>query len=540
MKKAFLYSRVSSAIQSERGEGIARQIENAKAFLKNFPEYIIANDVFTDTKSGFNGANLDESAGLGTFIKSAEQGNIPRDSLLVIEAPDRLSRLGIKKGQKIFDRIMACGIDIALVRFGIILRHGDENDFTGSLIVSVGLYLGNLESAQKSERIRFTLNRHKQESIKGGRKYSGKVPSWLELAEDKMSFGFVPDQVEAVKLMFNMRAKGASFGKIEAELNKQGFKPVKKKKETRWYEATVARILKYRQVIGEQQVHEMQTIDGKKKRVPIGDPIKNYYPPIIEEDLFYKVQASFREKRTGRIAQFKNLFSYLTKCECGSSRSYAKPNKTAYLRCRDYIAKPRLCNHESLYYEPVEKVLLQAFRMLDYSKLNDSYDGKALIALQSKVEKSQQSIDTLASSIDSFDNPDSLVGLLPKLATRQTNHNLLLEDLAKLQNEVPIATGSAKDLAVETEEERMIFNNFISQHVKNIVVMDKQLEIHFKHRKSITLSYSKHETSESLEMLGDITERFNNNNGDFRLRGVKTYFADPSATAQIILEEIEK
>ncbi|PKG80708.1 hypothetical protein CXF85_21560 [Colwellia sp. 75C3] len=255
MKKAYLYSRVSTVTQSEQGEGITRQIDNAKTFLKNYPEYIIANDVFTDAASGFSGANLEENAGLGSFIKAAERGDIPKGSLLVIESPDRLSRLGIKKGQRIFDRIMECGIDIALVRFGIILKHDDENDSTGSLIVAVGLYLGNLESQQKSERINFSLQKKKVVAA-GGEKYSGRSPAWLKLSKDRMNFELVPDNVEAVRLMFNLRATGSSFGQIEAELNKRKIKPFTSK-ALRWYEASISKILHYRQVLGEQQFYKI-------------------------------------------------------------------------------------------------------------------------------------------------------------------------------------------------------------------------------------------------------------------------------------------
>ena len=74
----------------------------------------------------------------------AEEGWIPEGSMLVVESPERLSRIGVTKGRALFDRITACKIDIALVRFGTIIRHNDENDFTSALIVAIGLYLGHL------------------------------------------------------------------------------------------------------------------------------------------------------------------------------------------------------------------------------------------------------------------------------------------------------------------------------------------------------------------------------------------------------------
>jgi len=504
MKKAYLYSRVSTQSQADNGKGIERQIEQAKQFLKNYPEYTIANDIFTDAASGYSGANLDENAGLGSFIRSAENSEIPKGSLLVLESPDRLSRLGIKKGQRIFDRIMACGIDIALVRFGIILKHDDDNDFTGSLIVSIGLYLGHLESNQKSERINFTLQKKKATASSGGEKYSGKAPAWLKLSKDKLKFNEVPEKANAVRLMFKLRGEGYSYGQIEAEMNKRNIPPFTGRAK-RWYEASITKLLHYRQVLGECQFYKLKTISGKKTRVPDGKVIRGYYPQIVSNDLFYKVQATFREKKSGKISQYKNLFSGLTRCSCGAVRNYSKPNPKrdlVYLRCRNYICKPKLCDLKGLPYEPIEKILIQTFNVLDYSKLNDSYDDKALLSMQARVGKSQEDIDTLTNSITNFDNPDLLASLLPKLAAMQQNHNILLDVLSELHYQVPVATGTVKGLSVNTEDERTIYNNFISQHVNKIVTMTDKVIIHFKHRKPMTVYYDlKYEASNLVNIM---------------------------------------
>ena len=93
----------------------------------------------------------------------------------------------------------------------------------------------------------------------------------------------------------------------EMNENFPGFGPSKL-----WNQSTMHNILTSRAVLGEGQCYRM-TEDGK--RVKDGPAIRNYYPRIIPDSLFRRVQAIIKSRYEGRVgkegrdAKFVNLFA---------------------------------------------------------------------------------------------------------------------------------------------------------------------------------------------------------------------------------------
>ena len=78
-----------------------------------------------------------------------------------------------------------------------------------------------------------------------------------------------------------------------------------------WHRSYVLKILRNRAVLGEYQPHRGH---GAVGRQPIGKPIPDYYPAVIEAELFYRVQAALKSRRlmrgrTGKLVA--NLFTGL-------------------------------------------------------------------------------------------------------------------------------------------------------------------------------------------------------------------------------------
>ncbi|WP_226661129.1 recombinase family protein [Microbulbifer aggregans] len=138
-----------------------------------------------------SGANRLENAGLEQFLQACRVGRVAPGSLLVVEAPDRLSRLGIREGQKLVNEIFSHGVDIGLVRFGLVLYADDGNNLS-DLIATIGFYLGVLESDQKSERIRKSIEKSRDTAVSGGEKRTQVAPAWLKLSEDRKEFIPIP------------------------------------------------------------------------------------------------------------------------------------------------------------------------------------------------------------------------------------------------------------------------------------------------------------------------------------------------------------
>lgn len=100
-----------------------------------------------------------------------------------------------------------------------------------------------------------------------------------------------------------MKLSGKSSKRIAQEFNQsQNFPWIpsspKHKGTYGWWPSYIKKIFQFRAVIGEYQPHRL--IDGK--RVPVGEPIANYYPVAFDgaENLFYQVQQKTKSAQTPR------------------------------------------------------------------------------------------------------------------------------------------------------------------------------------------------------------------------------------------------
>jgi len=432
LKYAYLYTRVSSIGQVQDGEGLKRQRDNALKFLDSRPEYTLNEQSYIDEGvSSFDGSNLAREAGLGGFIYAAQQGKIPRGSLLLVESADRLTRLGIKRGQKLFDTIHESGIDIGLVRFGTILKHDDENDITAALIASVGLYLAHLESKQKSERIRHTIGIRRDEArVEGGKKRTSLCPPWLELSEDRTYFKIIEAKANVVRSIYDIAlTEGIGADAITRRFNEEGLSPIAGKRQVRdkdgvkqtvgekWNKATINTYLRSRSVLGEFQPKSSSKNKetGKREDINEGPPIPNYYPPIIDEETFDAVQHNRKPKTLGRNGQFPNLLKGLSKCNHCGGTMHAQSDKRKGIDHRSLKCARRIQNQGCTAAKPVNLAIIESvvetmLRMIPYKMLNTSKSNSVLATdlKQLKLETSaiQTKIDNLITNLETVEDED--------------------------------------------------------------------------------------------------------------------------------------
>jgi DNA repair exonuclease SbcCD ATPase subunit len=142
----------------------------------------------------------------------------------------------------------------------------------------------------------------------------------------------------------------------------------------RAHDESETKILRNRAVIGEFQPYKL--VDGKRQ--PIGDPIPDYFPPVIDKELFYQVQAQLQanaEKKGnagGRTGKVSNLFTHVIKCGlCGYPMHFinkGKPPKGKYLVC-DASRRLKTCTAKPIRYEEFEQLFFDNFEELDISQL---------------------------------------------------------------------------------------------------------------------------------------------------------------------------
>ncbi|MAI36736.1 recombinase family protein [Alteromonas sp.] len=491
-KKAYLYSRVSNTIQSSDGHGIERQIEAARKFLEAYPEYEVDDStVISDHGiSAYSGANITDSAGLGGFLTAVREGTIPRGSLLVIEAPDRLTRLGIRRGQRLFDELAEHGIDVGLVRFGVIVKHDTDNDFTSSLIVSIGLYLGHLESKQKSERICATMAKRRRDMRTGVIKASPNCPMWVTPKADGSGFD-LNSFADVVQLMFQYRLSGLGSHKIADRLQAEGY--VDHKGNAITFQR-VTHCLRRKQVMGQYQPQTITKVNGKRQNIPEGEPIMDFYPRIVSDKDFYEVQKLLDTTKGGRREEFTNFLRDIVKCHtegCSEKFVYTatkeKGNTYDYLKCHSSTTKLMpSCGAKSVPFRKIKEFILPALQKLDYVTLFSgstlesgevSNIRKEIEALKESIARNRTFLNQITGSarvaVESVieDEINQLHELRNKVET--SNNIVSKATLEDFQSHI-------RNNTLDIPEKRIEFNNRIKQLVEEIHVYRDYWDITFR------------------------------------------------------------
>ncbi len=139
-------------------------------------------------------------------------------------------------------------------------------------------------------------------------------PGWLDLSGDRRSFVFVPEKAQVVREIFELSIGGLGSYAIADRLNRKGVPPFGP--SPTWDHTTIDGMLRSRATLGEYQPKSWA--GGTKKGVPVGAPIANYYPAVIDETTFQAAQvARQRHLATGRGRKgnnIANLFTGLTTC----------------------------------------------------------------------------------------------------------------------------------------------------------------------------------------------------------------------------------
>lgn len=359
-----------STAQQLQGDSLRRQLENSRAYAERNGLDLAERDEYQDIGvSAFRGDNLRDGK-LGLFIKAIEAKKIPPGSYLIVESLDRLSRGQILAAQSLFLRIVEAGINLVTLVDERVYRVGEVD--LGDLIVSiVSMSRAHEESATKSHRHSKNWdNKRRNADRKPMTKW---CPAWLKLADDRSRYEVIPERVELVRQIFEDSVSGVGLQKQASRLNEARVPTFGS--PNGWHHTYIAKILTNRSVLGEFQPH----IRNDGKRVPEGEPIRNYFPAIVDEALFYRAQVAKSQRKVsgkGRKGDFySNLFTGIARCAyCGSKVLYENkgygPKGGTYLVCDG--ARRRLgCPSIRWRYEDFEKSFLHFVEEIDIPSILD-------------------------------------------------------------------------------------------------------------------------------------------------------------------------
>jgi DNA invertase Pin-like site-specific DNA recombinase len=326
--RAYSYIRFSSKKQ-EKGDSLKRQREDRQRWLDRHPNVVLDDEIDLEELgvSGYFGKNLHPEYGkLGNFIKLCEDGLIPENSYLLLEHLDRFSRGDAIDVAKIFkDLVKKHGLRIvALSPSEQTIDRTNVGNTETVISIVLGFQMAHIYSRNLSKRLRKAWKTKKEKARNGERFKTVNHPAWLVQQEDG-SFKADKTKVKAIKHIFDQVIAGVSQAKIVKSLNDL-YPPIARGKY--WSPSYVCRLLNDRRVLGEFQLHKK---GENEKMIPDGKPIKDYFPRVIEESLFYEAQAKkTKHKRVAKNSQgeLRNLFKSLVFCTDGYQMFFQKGHYT--------------------------------------------------------------------------------------------------------------------------------------------------------------------------------------------------------------------
>ncbi len=360
---AYSYIRMSTNLQL-KGDSLRRQIELSQTYADQHGLLLVSDEKLHDIGvSAFKGDNVSSGA-LGRFLASVKAGNIAAGSYLLVESLDRLSRQDLLPSVQLLLDIIGQSIHVVTLLDG--KTYSKENSDMASMMMSIALMSRAHEESQTKSRRVGEAWKAKRSRI-GDQKLTKICPGWLTLSPDRRSFKVIDEHRKTVEYIFELSDQGMGSYSVTKSLNEQKIPPFGR--SALWNQSYVTKILQNRAVLGEYQPHIL--LDGKRK--PEGEPIADYFPRIIADGLFYRVQQARRSRGVGsggpRGESQRNLFTHIAKCGyCGSPMHLVNkgtgPKGGIYLRCHRAMVGGE-CTRVSWKYDEFEQSFLFFVREID-------------------------------------------------------------------------------------------------------------------------------------------------------------------------------
>ena len=312
MKIGYSYIRFSAKHQA-RGNSLERQMEATRAYCER-------NGITLDTSKTLQDLGVSAHAGLhrlednkdkyalAAFMEMVREGKIEKDSYLIIENLDRLTREHVRPALMFFMGILESGVNIVTLTPEKTYRQerGDTDTFE-IMLALVELSRSNSESEMKSERIGKAWKKRKAKATLEKTPLTKTCPQWLRVVGNR--YEPIPERVKVVQNLFADYIDGKGIWTLAKELNAANVQCFRGGKT--WQPSSVARIIANRSVIGE---YTPQTFKNKKV-ISKGEPVSNFYPVVIDEDTFYAAQAAHEKRKSGQGGKDRtkgnNLFTSL-------------------------------------------------------------------------------------------------------------------------------------------------------------------------------------------------------------------------------------
>jgi DNA invertase Pin-like site-specific DNA recombinase len=415
MNGAILYLRYSTVEQGE-GQSEQRQTQSAERWCQDRQVKLVK--IYKDLGIS-GGKSADGRKGLKELLDDLAKGVVPQ--YLLIEDVDRLSRMLPLDSLNLISKILEYGLTIVSLRDSQTLTKANWQSSQSFLILTLKTTLANEEREKRIDRGKKAW---KQKRLDSKTKiYTRKTPGWLTAENDKIEI--IPEHAETVKKMFKLSSEGLGIIAIIRLFNEKGIKSFH---GNDWNKAVIHNTLTSEAVLGHFQPRTL--VNGK--RIEDGEKLLEYFPRIIENDLFYYVQEKLRQRNTYKGSGYRNpknpirnnLFSGIIKCEkCDASLINLVKSRHGYtyLVCGN-AHKHKKCTYTTVNTRILEEIFTEWFfsdvRFLERftPPISSSSDG---IRLQ--LDTVNNSLSRYVASIDELDGapPKIIAQKIQKLEAKQ-------------------------------------------------------------------------------------------------------------------------
>lgn len=313
--KVYSYRRFSSGRQAS-GHSLQRQTESARRWCLEKGYELDESLALADLGvSAYSGDNASRGA-LAGFLRAAETGRIPTGSILLVESLDRLSRAAIPEAVGLLTAIVRAGVRVVSLIDGHEWNEKTIEDSTSFLLSVLLFSRAHEESSTKARRV---SEQFQKKRTSGMAVVSfGHGPGWASPKADRSGWELDTSKAEVVVRVFELATAGQGGISIARTANQEGWPlpwRVRKNTASRWEHTGVSRLLRDRRTLGEWQPKRM--VAGQLTND--GDPVTDYFPRVISDELWFRVQAALGV-RTGPLRAHgvrADVFSGLFFCECG-------------------------------------------------------------------------------------------------------------------------------------------------------------------------------------------------------------------------------
>lgn len=387
----FAYVRFSTDKQAD-GDSVERQKSGIETYCRRnaltVDEWLIDEGL-----SGFKGDHITRGR-LGVFIARVEAGEVGAGSTLIVESLDRLGRQDLLTQFSTLTTLMKSGLTVITTIDGKVMTQGSMSSFDGFLIATAKMMTANEESAKKRDRGRSNWQRRRAD----GKNLAPFAPRWLD--ENRK---VIHERRVVIERIFREVASGLGANKVASRLNADevpSWAPLRRNgSPLSWHAGSIIHLIRSRSTIGEFQ---SKTTNEAGETVPVGDPIPNYYEPVITTALFHEANRSmdsrsFRHPIGRRGKDISNLFAKLARCEvCRGPMHYRTAGTYAYLTC-SMAARKACSNCKGVNYDRFEAAFLSAVTEFELpgSKPDDA-------AAQARVAQAEHDLATLEKRVETI------------------------------------------------------------------------------------------------------------------------------------------